>query len=293
MFLNSGFIVRFVKIFAFLVHVQPLFIKKILGVTLGLLWFDILRIRRKVAIENVMRAYPGKNQHEVVNLARKSLIHMGYTVIEFCSIPFVNKDSLLSMFTFEGKGKLEMALKKKKGVLLLTAHIGNGDMAIAALSQSGFPINLVSKRFKAKWLDNFWFNSRKKHGTRFIPPKKSSYGILKAMKKNEVVIFVLDQYTGQPNGLVTEFFGVKTGTAFGPALLAQRSGTEVLPIFCYRRNFGQHVIKILDPIPYKTEGVKDELVRRNTELFNSFIEQMIKEKPEQWMWIHRRWKEIW
>lgn len=289
----SGFVTFFLKTFSFLIHIQPLFIKKFLGMAFGLLWFDILRIRRRVAVENVLRAYPGKSRSEAVSLARKSLIHIGCTVVEFCSMPFVDKTSFTSMFTLEGKEKLEVALKKKKGVLLLTAHIGNGDLATAALSHWGFRISLVSKRFKAKWLDDFWFSSRERHGTRFIPPKRSSYEILKTLKKNELVVFVLDQYTGRPNGVVTEFFGVKTGTAFGPALFAQRSGTEVLPIFCYRKDFGRHVIKVLDPIPYKTEGSKDELIKQNTQLFNFFIEQMIREKPEQWMWVHRRWKEVW
>ena len=226
-------------------------------------------------------------------LARKSLVHIGYTVIEFCSMPFLDKSSILSMFAFEGKEKLERALKKNKGVLLLTAHIGNGDMATAALSCSGFQVSLVSKIFKIKWLNDFWFQSREKHGSRFIRPKKSSYEILKALRRNEMVIFVLDQYTGPPNGMTTEFFGVKTGTAFGPALLAQRSVTEVIPAFSYREGFGQYVIKVFDPIPYETEGPKEELVRKNTQLFNSSIERMIRERPEQWLWVHRRWKEVW
>ncbi len=289
----SGFIVFFVKIFAFFIHVQPLFVKKFLGLAFGVLWFDFLRIRRAVAIENILRVYPDMSQAQARSLARKSLVHIGYTVVEFCSMLFLDKSSILSMFTFEGKEKLERALKKNKGVLLLSAHIGNGDMATAALSCSGFQVSLVSKMFKIKWLNDFWFKSREKHGSRFIPPRKSSYEILKALKRNEMVIFVLDQYTGPPNGIATEFFGVKTGTAFGPALFAQRSKTEVLPAFSYRKEFGQYVIKVFDPIPYETEGPKDELLRKNTQLFSSSIEQMIREKPEQWLWVHRRWKEVW
>ena len=198
-------VLKTVKIFAFFIHIQPLFVKTFLGVVIGLLWFDVLRIRRAVAIENVLKVYPRMSQTEARDLARKSLIHMGYTLVEFFSMPFLDKSSIQSMFQFEGREKLEAALKKNKGVLLLSAHIGNGDLATAALSQSGFRVYLVSKTFKLKWLNDFWFCSREKHGSRFIPSKKSSYQILKALKKNAIVIFVLDQYTGPPNGIPTDF----------------------------------------------------------------------------------------
>ncbi len=289
----SVFIVFSIKTFAFFIHIQPLFVKRFLGVVIGIIWFDLLRIRRTVAIKNILRVYPDMSQVQAKKLARKSLIHMGYTLVEFCSMPFLDESSVKSMFTVEGREKLETALKKNKGVLLLSAHIGNGDLATAALSYLGFQMCLVSKIFKVKWLNDFWFSSREKHGSRFIAPRRSSYEILKALKRNKIVVFILDQYTGPPNGIVTEFFGIKTGTAFGPALFAQRSNTEVLSAFSYRKKFGQHVIKVSDPIKYETVGSKDDLLRKNTQLFNSSIERMIKDKPEQWMWIHRRWKQAW
>ena len=227
-------------------------------------------------------------------MARASLIHLGYTIVEVCSMPFLSKTDIQKLVSIEGQEHLDAALAKGKGVLLISVHIGNGDLGTAALAHAGYPVHLVSKLFKTQWINDFWFNARKKHGTQFIAPKKSSYEILKALKKNEIVIFVLDQYTGPPNGIVTEFFGKKTGTAFGPALFAQRTGTAVIPAYSDRQAFGKHTVNVLPPIEYKTKGPdKEELLRENTQRFSDSVEEMILRKPNQWMWVHRRWKQIW
>ena len=289
----SKLIYRLVSLPLFLIHSLPLSIREFLGRCIGLFWFDVLRIRRRDAIENVLRVYPEYSRHEAKKLARKSLIHMGYTIIEFCSFPFWDVEDIRSRFKTEGLDKLHEGLKKEKGVLLLSAHIGNGDLGSAALSASGLPVHLVSKLFKSRWLNDFWFKAREQHGTKFIPPRRSSYEILKALKKNEMVIFVLDQYTGPPNGVLTNFFGQKTGTAFGPALFAQRSQATVIPAYSYRKKFGEYVIVVMDPIAFVEKSTKEETLRYNTQQYNEAIEKMVLHKPEQWMWVHRRWKIGW
>lgn len=199
------------------------------------------------------------------------------------------------MFVYEndGKEKLHKALEKNKGVFLLSAHIGNGDMALVSLAHNGFPIEIISKIFKTKWLNDFWFDVRKKHGIAFIEPRKSTYDILKALKANHMVVFVLDQYTGPPNGIPTKFFGIDTGTAVGPALFTQRSHAVVIPCYEYREKFGKHRIVIEDPVDFEEKETKEETLRHNTERYSRTIEKMILAHPEQWMWIHRRWKKGW
>lgn len=279
----------------YLVHILPNSVKEGIGRLIGLIWFDVLRIRRRTAIDNVLKVFPDFTRKQATQMARQSLIHMGYTIVEFFSFPFFDQKQIDAMFEYQedGKQKIESALKQEKGIFMLSSHVANGDLAVAALCYSGFPVHLVSKVFKSKWLNDFWFNARAKHGAQFISPKRSSYDILKALKNNQVVIFVLDQYTGPPNGIVTHFFGIKTGTAFGPALLAQRSRAIVLPAYAYRKKFGQHIIVVGDPIEFADQGEKNKTLVYNTEKYNRAIEQMILAHPEQWMWIHRRWKQAW
>ncbi len=277
----------------YLVYLLPAKVQEFLGRLIGLFWFDVLRVRRKTAIENIKLAYPQLSHAEAVQMARQSLIHMGYNIIEIFCFPFLDCQTILKNSDFKDLNKLEDALKEKRGVFLLTAHIGNGDYATAGFSCQGLKMNLISKEFKYKGLNNFWFQVRKKFGTQMIAPKKSTYEILKALKRQETVIFVLDQYTGPPNGIVTEFFGKKTGTAFGLALLAQRAGAVVVPAYTYRKDFSQHVIQILDPVQWVEPAEAEEAILTNTQKYCDVVEHMIRQKPEQWMWVHRRWKNHW
>jgi Kdo2-lipid IVA lauroyltransferase/acyltransferase len=279
----------------YILHILPNFVKEFLGRIIGLIWFDILRIRRTTAIENVKKVFPHLNHKQATQLARKSLIHMGYTIVEFFSFPFLTKKDIDKMFSFEGSGfnKLKAAQESGRGVLLLSAHIANGDLALAALCYNQFPVHLISKIFKTKWLNDFWFNARKQHGAQFISPRRSSYDILRALKNKEIVIFVLDQYTGPPNGIPTKFFGLDTGTAMGPALFAQRSHCVVLTAHAYRKKFGEHVIVVGEPIDFYKKENSEQTIAFNTQNYNSYIEKIILAHPEQWMWVHRRWKKGW
>ena len=279
--------------FAYLVYILPLPIRDFLGRCIGVFWFDILRIRRSTAISNLMRAYPEMTRKEATKVGRQSLIHMGYNIMEIFSFPFLDKKQVMSRYHSPDVSIISQAFKKGRGVMMLSAHVGNGDMGSAVLSYSGFPVHLVSKEFSSGWLNDFWFKARQKHGTKFIPPKRSAYEILKALKKNEMVIYVLDQYTAPPNGIVTEFFGIKTGTAFGPALLAQRSGAVVIPACSYRNKFGDDGLLIGKPIAFEEKETKEETLRHNTQNYCDAIEKLIRAHPEQWMWIHRRWKPPW
>lgn len=278
---------------SFPIHILPRFARQFLGELIGFMWFDVLRVRRQSTIENVMIAYPEMSRQEATKVARSSLKHVGYNVIELFSFPFLSKKSVLDQFEIEGKEHMDKALTDGKGVFLMSAHVANGDMGMAGLSHMGFPMHVISKIFKTKALNDFWFEARNKQGIRMIPPRRSSYEILKCLKNNQVVVFVLDQYTGPPNGIVTDFFGVKTGTAFGLALLAERAGAPVIPAYEYRKSFGKNVIVVGEPVIFEPKESKEETLRHNTQKYCDVIEKIVRRHPEQWMWVHRRFKPAW
>jgi KDO2-lipid IV(A) lauroyltransferase len=282
----------FFKLLAFLIDSAPARVRMLLGDFLGFLWFDVLRIRRKVAIENVRNSYPELSELESARMARLSLHSMGRTFIEFCSFPFLNRKRIDRTFKIHRLDVVERALKAGTGAILLTQHMGNGDYAGAALAISGIPVNLISKEFKAKWLNNLWFGMRRKSGLKFISPQKSSFEILRALKRNETVVFVLDQFMGPPVGVRTKFFGRETGTAMGCALIAERTRTPVIPCYTFRNEDGTHEIYFEEPIPYLDDGPRDQNIAAMTQVYTDKVEEMVRRHPEQWMWIHRRWKEF-
>jgi KDO2-lipid IV(A) lauroyltransferase len=263
------------------------------GDFIGLLWFDVLRIRRKVAIENVGIAFPEMSLAERTRIARWSLRHMGRSLIEYLYFYWFDDEDMERFFEFSGKEYVEAALKEGKGAFLLGLHIGNGDFATVGISRVGFPTSLISKTFKWKALNDFWFGVRAKHGTRFIAPEKSSFEILRALRQNRVVIFVLDQFMGPPIGCRTRFFGKETGTAMGLAIMADRTRSPVIPVYTYRKKDGRHAVVFSAPVPWQDVGPnadRDANIAAMTQVYTDKIEEAVRKHPEQWMWIHRRWK---
>lgn len=273
---------------SYLLASLPQCVRSRIGDIIGILWFDILRIRRRVAIENVKIAFPEKTEAEQTRIARWSLRHMGRSIIEYSLFPFFSKEKVAKHFDIQGLENLEAAYAKGKGVLFLGLHLGNGDFGIAAVSRLGWPVSLISKIFKARWLNDLWFGMRAKHGTEFISPEKSSFQILRALKAKRVIFFVLDQFMGPPIGCRTKFFGRETGTAMGLAIMAERSGAPVVPSYTYRKEDGRHVIVFEPEIPW--QDASTENITTMTQIYTDKIEQIIRKHPEQWMWIHRRWK---
>ncbi len=277
---------------------------------LAWIWWDFLRIRRDVVLDNIARVFPEMSSDERVALARRSLNNLGRTFIEYCELPFLNKGKLNQYFVFQGLDKLDAALKDGKGVCLVTLHLGNGDLAIAAMSLLGYPLHLLSKEFKIRWLNDFWFGMRARCGTRFISPRHSSVHVLRALKAGEVVVFVQDQFTGPPIGVRSHFFGIETGTAAGVGVMARRSGSEVLLAYTYRRDDGRHQLVFDEGVgsllrqdsdthlkKHHQEGrmildkaALDKSLVEFVEVLNRRLERYILQHPDQWLWIHKRWK---
>lgn len=269
---------------------MPLWVRYGMGDVLGYLWFDVFRIRRQLVLDNISRVFPQMSEPDKVRLGRMSLCHMGRNLVDYCYLPFFTPELKNQLFEFHGQEHVEKALQKKRGVCFLTLHMGSGDLASAALSAEGYKIHLVSKEFKLQWLNDLWFGMRRRAGTQFIAPRNSSYQVLKALKRNEIVIFVMDQFTGPPIGVKTRFFGVETGTGFGLALMAQRAESPVVPVYTVRDTRGHHKIVFLPEIPFVEQASRDESLVFMTQKYNECLEEIILNCPEQWMWVHKRWK---
>jgi Kdo2-lipid IVA lauroyltransferase/acyltransferase len=270
----------------------PRWVQLKIGDLLGLLVFDIVRLRRRMMLEHISIAFPNWTLRQKKSVARQSLQNMGRSLIEYFTIPDVNKTWVENNVIVEGREFLEQALAPGKGVFMLTLHVGNGDLALAILAVMGLRLGIVSKRFKNAELNEVWFSLRKKEGLEIIPEEKSSYQILRFLKQKGVVVFVLDQFMGPPVGVRTTFFGKETGTAAGLALFAERSGAPVLPSYTVREPDGRTRIIFEAPIFHKeTPDVDLDLkIMKMTQEYTDIIERIVSKYPEQWLWLHRRWK---
>jgi KDO2-lipid IV(A) lauroyltransferase len=269
---------------------MPRWAQKAVTMVIATLWYDVFRIRRKLVYENIQRCFPDWSPKKVASVARLTFYNQAKMIVDFADMLFMKPEDILKNCSFENKHILEKALLEKKGVMLLGCHLSNGDYGIAALSQSGNPVHLVAKRFSNKKLDELLYKARHRFGTKSIAPRRSSFDILKALKNNSVVIFVLDQFMGPPLGVKTTFFGQPTGTAVGLALFAEKTKAPVIPCYAYRKKDGSYCVRFEEAIPFEYHGDRDESLQWMTQKYNDQLEKVARTYPEQWLWLHRRWK---
>lgn len=281
-----------IQFIAFCLSLIPRRLQWWMGSALGWLWWNVFRFRRFTLLRNITIAFPDLPKEERLRLIRRSLSWMGFNIFETLQIPRFNERNVRSRVTLHGVEHLEQALAQGKGVLLLSLHLGNGDLAAVSLPLLGHKIHLISKKFKVKRLNDVWFGMREAKGTRFIDPhgKDNAFQILKALRANEPVVFVIDQFMGRPYGIPTTFFGRPTATAYGLSLFAAKTRAPVLPIFTYFDEDLHGHVEFGPIIPFEEFADKDVQLTRMTQKYNSVLEQLITAHPEQWMWVHRRWK---
>jgi KDO2-lipid IV(A) lauroyltransferase len=263
-----------------------------LGCFLAWLWFDVLRLRRYTVLRNLTIAFPQMSPEDKYKIARKSMRYLCYGFPEILTLPMLTKKDIGKKVFFHGFENYEQALSKKKGVLILSLHLGNGDIGISYFAMKGNNSHLISKKFSNKIINDIWFAIRGAQGVRFIDPHgpKIAFEILAACRKNEGVVFVIDQFMGRPFGIESTFFGKKTGTAYGLALFASRTGAPVVPMYTYRdEKLNTHVV--CEPeIPLENIEDRDLQTRVMTQKYNDKVQELVGRHPEQWMWVHRRWK---
>ena len=275
----------------------PFWFRLTLAQFLVFLWWDVLGVRRTVLYRNLCIAFPKKSRAERTELAKDSLRNLILDLFEVLSIPSLNQDWLQTHMEFEGEDNLRKAFERKKGVLALGMHVGCGDLAISTMTMKGYPLHTITKRFKSPLADKIWFLFRGGQSAQFMEAhgSKTAYEILSLLKKNRMIAFVIDQYMGPPYGIKTDFFGRSTGTAYGLALFAIRTGAPIVPIYLTRKGDGRHRLIIEEELalPSVAENLsRDEQVLVLTQFLNDQLERIIRLYPRDWMWVHRRWKEF-
>lgn len=280
----------FLKIIAGILYLIPRPLELLLGRILGIFVFDVLRFRRKIVMDNLKIAYPDMSERDRAKIGRGSYIHLGRVISEYPSLTFLNKKWVNKNYEMQGMQHYASVNAQEKGVLFLGLHMGNGDLGLASMAMSGFDLYVISKHFKSEWLNKMWFGLRESKGIKFIPEEKSSFQILKALKKKGSIAFVLDQFMGPPVGVATKFFGKETGTAAGLALFSIKTGVGVVPGYSFRKKDGKMVIIFDPPILPISSGNLDQDIARLTQIYTDWIEKTVRKHPDQWMWLHRRWK---
>lgn len=261
------------------------------GRRLGDLGYWVLPGRRAVARANLERAFGGgRSRSELGRLCRESFRHLGMTVVECCALCFGSRSTLLSRVDVEGVDHLKAAAAHGRGILLLTAHLGNWELLAAAHVHTGYPLSVVVRPLDSAVLDRLVTRFRERGGVEVIPKRRALRGVREALRRGWMVGILLDQNASRREGVFVPFFGEPASTSKSLALLALWSGAPVVPVFIQREKEGRHRVTIEPAVPPPATGDREQDVLAFTTAFSQIVESRIRHSPEQWFWMHRRWR---
>ena len=250
--------------------------------------------RAAVVQQNLRYAYPGDAPEQVRQrqlLTRDFYRHLGRLGCEILMIFGPMRRYAQGQGTYVGVENWERARAPGRGVILVAGHTGTWEVAAAMCAlKTGADVVLVSRHYKPEWLRRAIDAGRKRCGVDAAYEPRTMPEILARLKRNGVVAIVLDQYTAPPVGVRVPFFGVPVGTNVSIALLAKRTGAQVLPFSNYRHPDGHVVVEAGPPVPWQSHDNPEMELAINTAAYSAIVEAQIRAHPAQWLWSHRRFK---
>ncbi len=261
-----------------------------LGNFIGRILFLFDKKHRKIALNNLTRSFSReKSSYEIKILVRRVFKNLGQIIFEIgWSLRLESKD-FQKYFNIQGLSNYRNAYEKGNGVLVLTAHLGNWELLSIIFAMVGYPVNVLYRPLDFSPLDRFFAMIRGRFGAELIPSAQSMRKILRSLKYGKAVGMLMDQNVDWYEGVFVDFFGHRACTNKGMALLARRTESPVVPVFLvreksgFRAEFGSEIPLI------KTEDIRKD-IEANTHQYNRVIESIIRQYPDQWFWVHQRWK---
>ena len=261
----------------------------------GKLVYRLLPFRRQVVLDNLHRVFGDTlTEAQIQRLAQAHYEHLWRLLVEFLRFPLMSQARRVALVRVENLEVLFAAHAKGKGVLLLIGHFGNFEVAtaagIAAFPQARGRFHFVRRPLGMRWLEHLVYGRSRRLGFGSLPKRGSLDLFIERLAAGDIILFPFDQYAAGRDGIEVEFFGHRAGTFRSLAIIARATGAPVLPAATWREPDGRHVLRFEEPVaPIECEDY-DEEIRRNTRAYNFMLERMIMRHPEQWWWMHRRWK---
>jgi len=257
------------------------------GARLGRVWHALDRGHRRLATRNIGLGL-GLDQPSAARIARACFENIGRTLAEF-ALEGTRIDELLGRMDLEGTEHLHAALAGGRGVFIVTGHCGNWELLSARISRE-VPVTGLARAMANPLVDATVEALRRAAGARTMNARDSARGILRLLRRGEGVGMLLDQNALRSERVFVPFLGRPAATNFGLAMLALKSGAPVLPAFSARGADGRHRAWIGAPIPLAETGDRAERIGVSTARFTAAIEEYVRRHPEQWFWVHDRWK---
>ncbi|PYY13384.1 MAG: lipid A biosynthesis acyltransferase [Acidobacteria bacterium] len=287
--MRRNFEYAIVWLFVRALGILPRPVSRLLGIALGMAAYILVGRLRRVGKRNLEIAFPQMQKRQRSRIIRELFVGFGRHLAEFCMFPRYTAENARSVALYDGFENYAAAREAGRGVLLLTAHLGAWEIGSFVHSIFGNPIKIVVRRLDNPQVDALVERYRTLHGNQTFAKEDFARGLLAAMKAGETVGILMDTNMTPPQGVFVGFFSTLACTASGMARVALRSGAAVVPAFTI---WDKKLKKYrFDPaLQLVSTGNDDADAVTNTALFNRVIQDYVTRYPEQWLWVHRRWK---
>ncbi|MFH1997013.1 MAG: lysophospholipid acyltransferase family protein [Candidatus Omnitrophota bacterium] len=276
--------------FGFLLFALPERVAIWLGAMAGRAAFWLAPKYRHIAIQNLTDVFGNeRSAPQIQKIARRVFENLGKNAAEFINLPKLTRSNIGRKVAIENRQYLDEALDSGRGVIVITAHFGNWELIASTFRLNGYEGAVIGRRIYFKKYDDLLNRLRRSTFVEVIYRDESPKKILKVLKKNGIIGILADQDVDSVDGVFIDFLGKSAFTPSGPVQLARVSGAKLIPCVNIRDGV-RHRIVFEEPLELETtdDKVRDLIV--NTEKWSKVIERYIREYPEQWVWMHKRWK---
>jgi Kdo2-lipid IVA lauroyltransferase/acyltransferase len=270
---------------------MPPWLSRLFAAGLARAVYLIIGRLRGVGERNLSLALPGLAPDQRARILRSVYLHLGWQLVEFCRMPRYTRENTRNWIRYDGLEHYLAAEALGRGVLVLTGHLGAWELSSFYHSLMGHPMGMVIRRLDNRQLDEFVNAIRCMHGNRVLHKDDFARGLLKAMHEGSTVGILMDTNMTPPQGEFAKFFGIPACTASGLSRVALKTGAAVLPGFMlWEPSEKKYVLHFGPQLHFSETGNTEADVLAATQKCNDVLESWIRRYPDQWLWIHRRWK---
>jgi KDO2-lipid IV(A) lauroyltransferase len=284
---------EFVVVWVFVngLRLLPRRLARAIGIATGAGAFRGLGRLRRVGLRNLELAFPEMTAQEREAVLHSEYRNLGLLLAEFCKMRDYTAATASQFIRYEGLENYLQAQARGKGVLVLTGHLGPWELSSFYHSLMGMPMGMVIRRLDNPLVDAFVNRIRCLHGNRVIHKDDFARGLIASMRAGETVGILMDTNMTPPQGVFVPFFGVQACTASGMARIAAKTGAAVVPGFLlWEESERKYVLHFGEELQVIHTGDAEQDALTNTAAFTAAIEGYVRQYPEQWLWMHRRWK---
>jgi len=264
-----------------------------MGAAMGRSWARLAGPRTRDALINLRIAFPEWQEAERERVLLRSLENVGRSLAEFAWIGRWSEAELRERVAIRGREHLEAALaaSRGRGLVILTAHFGSWELLAAAMVAHGFPVAVVHRPRKNPFLDELVNRRRLAGGMQLFTRGKAARGALRALRDGRFLALPYDQNCRRSEGVFVPFFGRLACARVGPPRIAMKTGAPVLPVFLHRQADPQrHAALVRPAVEMASTGDLAADIQENARRMTRVLEVEIRAAPEQWVWVHRRWR---